>query len=46
MEKVKNVISFDPNVDNAILEKASKVGLKVVTLDEVIEQGKAGLESF
>jgi len=46
MECVKNIVSFDPNVDAAILNKAEQVGLKVVTLDEVIEQGTAKLATF
>ena len=46
MECVKNIVSFDPNVDAAVLNKAEQVGLKVVTLDEVIEQGTANLATF
>jgi long-subunit acyl-CoA synthetase (AMP-forming) len=46
MEKVANVVSFDANVDKAVLTDAEKVGLKIVTLDEVIEQGKSKMDAF
>lgn len=40
MKTVKNVICFESNVDNAVLTECEQVGLKVVTLDQVIDQGE------
>ena len=42
--RLKNIVSFEGDVDKADLEKADKCGLKIFTFGEVIEQGISNKE--